>query len=162
MAQINQDPIILAQDQQFGDENEPMRSGPALPLAQDDIDELLYGEELPAGQRLTELRQLREQLYGSDAADVGERDSKLLLGEVDRAIAELESPGEGMDPTSVDHNPEDHRETLSPDDDLLLDAQEEDDESEADLFGEDLDDDDVLDAEEWEDGDTFDPAKGVH
>jgi hypothetical protein len=88
-----------------------------------------------------------------------------MVREIDRAIAELEGlPGEGMDPASVDHNPEDHRETLSPDDDLLLDLQDGEGDGEADLFGEDYVEEpahEVLDPKEW-DGDGFDSGKGVH
>ena len=82
---------------------------------------------------------MREQLTAAGSADVvGKRRRQPLVREINRAIGELEGlPGEGMDPVSVDHNPEDHRETLSPDDDLLLDLQDEDEEEEADLFGED-------------------------
>ena len=99
------------------------------------------------------------------AADVAGSDAAALLGEIGRAIGELQGlPGEGMDPASVDHNPEDHRETLSPDDDDLLDLLEEDEEEAVDLFGEDAVEEpaeEVLDPKEW-DEDGFDSTRGVH
>ena len=66
-----------------------------------------------------------------------------------------------MDASAIDHNPEDHSETLSPDSDEYLDriAAEQaslapEGEAEADL-------DKVLDDKEWTDGDGFDPERGV-
>ena len=103
-------------------------------------------------------------MTAAGSADVAGSDAASLLAEINRAISELQSlPGEGMDPASVDHNPEDHRETLSPDDDELLALLDEDEEEEADLFGDDYVEEpaEVLDPKEW-DGDGFDSGKGVH
>ena len=166
MSQINhQDAIVTARDTLFGDEAEQDRTGPAIPVGQDEIDELLYNEEIPAGDRVERLRQMREQMMAAGSVDGADSDSQSMVREISRAISELEGlPGEGMDPVSVDHNPEDHRETLSPDDDLLLDLQDGEEDGEADLFGEDSIDepaDEVLDPKEW-DGDGFDSGKGVH
>jgi hypothetical protein len=160
MSQItNQDAVVFARDNQFGDDDEQERTGPAQPVGQDEVDELLYNSGIDAGDRLMRLRQLREQMAAADGVDVADHDARGVLNEIDRAIGELEGmSGEGMDPASVDQNPEDHRETLSPDDDDLLDALKEDEEDEADLFGED----DVLDPEEWDkDEDGFDSERGV-
>jgi len=161
MSQINhQDAIVTARDTLFGDDDTEGRTGAALPVGKDDIDELLYSEGLPQAERLERLRQLRDEMVAAGAADFAGNDAAGLRGEIDRAISELEAlPGEGMDPASVDHNPEDHRETLSPDDDALLELQDGDEEDEADLFGEDFVEepaDGVLDPKEW-----VDSGKGV-
>jgi hypothetical protein len=134
----------------------------ADPLSQDELDELLYSEGFSREQRLDRLRGLRDTLVASQAADLGSNDPAALRRAVDRAIAELENgAGETMDASAVDHNPEDHSETLSPDSDEYLDriAAEQaslapEGEAEADL-------DKVLDDKEWTDGDGFDPERGV-
>lgn len=157
MSQINhQDAIVTARDTLFGDEAEQERTGPAIAVGQDEIDELLYNEEIPAGERAERLRQLRDQLMAAGSVDASESDPQPMLREIKRALGELEGlPGEGMDPVSVGHNPEDHRETLSPDDDLLLDLQEEDGDDEADLFGEAEEPvAEPLDPAEWDDVDS--------
>ena len=134
----HQDAIVTARDTLLGDEDEQAELGPAIAVNQHEVDELLYNEEIGAGDRATRLRQMREQLMGAGSVDASESDARGMVREIDRAIAELEGlPGEAMDPASVDHNPEDHRETLSPDDDVLLDMQDGEDDGEADLFGED-------------------------
>lgn len=171
MTQIHRDPIITARDTFFGDEFEP--SGLVLPVSQDEIDELLYTEGLTAADRLQRLKQLRDQMAETAPADAGTSDARSLGAEIERAISELQSfTGEGMDPTSVDQDPTQHRETMSPDDDDLLDLLEREHEEEAGLAEDDDEDDDdeddeddeevVLDASEWDDGDGFDPNKGVH
>ena len=80
----------------------------------------------------------------------------------ERAIAELEDAAvETMDASAIDHNPEDHSETLSPDSDEYLDrmaAEEASLNSEGD-GGDELDD--VLDEKEWAEGDGFEPERGV-
>lgn len=160
MSQINhQDAIVTARDTLFGDENDETRAGAALAVGQDEIDELLYGESLSRNERLARLQQLRDQMITAQAADLSDSDAAGMLGEIERAIAELDAVGgEGMDPASVDHNPEDHRETLSPDDDMLLDLMAEDGADEADVFAETRQ---PLDATEWEEDDGFDSDKGV-
>jgi hypothetical protein len=92
----------------------------AQPLSQAEIDELLYSDEFPRAERLERLRYYRDELREKEASDFGLDDPKALLGQIAEAISYLEdSFGESMDPASVDHNPEDHRETLSPDSDEL-------------------------------------------
>ena len=69
-----------------------------------------------------------------------------LLGVVNSAIAALEDGfGESMDAASVDHTPEDHRETLSPDSDELEAIEQADEES----LDDDIVENDVLDETEW-------------
>ena len=102
----------------------------AQPLSQAEIDELLYSDEFPREERLARLRQVRLDLSEQEASDFGSDDPGALLGMVNGAIAALESDvGESMDAASVDHNPEDHRETLSPDSDELEAIEEADEAS---------------------------------
>jgi hypothetical protein len=166
MSGINhQDAIVTARDTLFGDEEEQERLGPAIAVSQDEVDELLYNEEIPAAERTARLRQMRDQLAAAGSVDASDSDAQPMVREIERAIAELEGlPGEGMDPASVDHNPEDHRETLSPDDDLLLDLQDGDGDGEADLFGEDYVEEPAEDAPDRgeRDEDGLERGKGVH
>lgn len=129
----------------------------ATPLSQAEIDELLYSDEFPREERLARLRYYRDELSQQEASDFGLDDSGSLLGLVEEAISHLESGfGESMDPASVDHNPEDHRETLSPDSDELEAIEAEDEASIEEDLGK------VLAENEWDEGDGFDPNRGVH
>lgn len=134
----------------------------ADPLSQDELQELLYSDSFSREERIERLRDLRDTLVASESADLGSNDAASLRREVDRAIAELEdAAGETMDASAIDHNPEDHSETLSPDSDEYLDrmaAEEASLNSEGD-GGDELDD--VLDEKEWAEGDGFEPERGV-
>jgi hypothetical protein len=130
------------------------------PIGQTEIDELLYSDEFPREERLARLRYYRDELSEREASDFGLDDPGVLLGQVEEAIAALDAGGgESMDPASVDHNPEDHRETLSPDSDELEAIEAADEES----LEDDIVENDVLDETEWTDAeDGFRPEKGVH
>jgi hypothetical protein len=132
----------------------------AQPLSQAEIDELLYSDEFPREERLARLRQVRLDLSEQEQSDFGTDDPGSLLGVVNNAIAALEDGfGESMDAASVDHNPEDHRETLSPDSDELEAIEQADEES----LDDDIVENDVLGEMEWTDQeDGFEPRKGVH
>ena len=132
----------------------------AQPLSQAEIDELLYSDEFPRQERLARLRQVRLDLSEQEASDFGSDDPGSLLGVVNEAIAALEDGvGESMDAASVDHNPEDHRETLAPDSDELVAIEQADAES----LRDDIVENDVLDETEWtDDEDGFEPRTGVH
>jgi hypothetical protein len=134
MASINQDPIILGKDLLFGDENESIR-GPAQPVSQDDIEELLYNEEIPVADRVARLQQLRDDLGAQETLDFADNDPGNLLGEIDRALTRL--AGDGLTSEApLDLDPADHRETLAPDDDVREAIEAADEESvEDDLFG---------------------------
>lgn len=126
----------------------PMDTGPAdavdtlgmeLPVSQDEIEDLLYGEGRGAEERLDRLRELRLDLQARGAGDYFvEQDAPSLIAEIDRAIERLEvatgqrDGGELSDPVSLDVDPLAHRETLSPDDDELLDLAAADEASIAD------------------------------
>ena len=151
---VNQDSILLAKDLLFGDDDE--RPGPAQPVSQAEIEDLLYSDELSADERLTRLRQLRDEETTLETVDFGDEDPRDVLGEINRAISRLEATrGESMDPASVDHNAEDHRETMSPDSDERESIEDADESSVEDDIGE------VLDPEEREQVDGVDTRKGV-
>jgi hypothetical protein len=118
MSQNNFDPII-SQDVLPGDDSAPSNIG--NPISQAEIDDLLYGEELSAGERLARLRTLRDELQMQEADDVGEGDPQSLLMSVDEAIAALET-AESADNVAILEVERDlaDLEALSPDDDLRL------------------------------------------
>ena len=132
----------------------------ALPISQAEIEELLYGDDRPAGERIERLQELAGQLRDKESGDFGDNDPGALLGEITDAIARLMGGMERdldleFDEPTMDGDPLDHRETLSPDSDEL-DEIEEDDEASLSDRSEPLDDD-VLDPEEWsEDSEAVD------
>ena len=136
----------------------------ALPFGQDEIDELLYGDDRPPGERIERLSELAAAMRDQEPGDFGNGDTKALLGEIDEAIARLRGdmdrdPDLVFDEVSADDDPLNHRETLSPDSDELEEIEEED---EASLSSDDEPlSDDVLDPEEWSDGDGVDVDRGV-
>lgn len=138
VGRLNHTADVVGQEADVGEDD--YAPGIAQPLSQAEIDELLYGDEWSAEERLVRLRDFRDDLQSREAADFGSDDPGSLLQEVIAAIARLERAfGEGMDPSSVDHNPEDHRETLAPDSDELEAIEEEDEAS----LAEDLPEDDA-------------------
>ena len=159
---------ILAQDFVPPDGSGDMLT--ALPVAQAEIEELLYGDDRPPAERVTRLQELAAALREDEPGDFGDNDPKALLGEVEEAIARLtgdlnRDPDLAGDTVSADDDPLSHRETLSPDSDELEAIEEDDEESLSDEEGPvadtELNPDDVLDPKEWDDGDGFDVDKGV-
>lgn len=131
-------------------------------LSQDEIDELMNSDVLPASERLSRLVEIREHLSARVASEVGDNDAASLLGEVERGIATLQTQLNAVDErteagfdeleAAIDIDPLEHRETLAPDDDALLDMADGDDdddpdedEEEDDEEDDDLDDDDGQD-----------------
>ena len=142
----------------------------AQPVSSAEIEDLLYGEDRPAEERLARLREIADELRQMEPADFGDDDPGVLLGQIDEAIARLlggidRDPQAVFDEVSTDDDPLAHRETLSPDSDELKTIEEQDDESLDDGEGPVPDDElnpaDVLDPKEWDDGDGFDVNKGV-
>jgi hypothetical protein len=136
----------------------------ALPVSQSEIEELLYGDDRPAAERVERLKELAAALRDQQQGDFGDDDAGALYAEVEQAIAQLNGdlPADADladSSTAMDDDPLDHRETLSPDSDELEEIEEEDEAS----LSEDTEplDDSVLDPEEWQDGDGFDPTRGV-
>ncbi|MDB5615086.1 MAG: hypothetical protein JWQ22_2739 [Devosia sp.] len=149
---------IIPQDIEPGDASEAF--GIAEPYTQTEIEDLLYGDEQPAGQRLARLRELREQATVRESGDWGDQDSLKTMDELDRAIDELsamianDEDGDeyaGLAPT-FDNDPNDRLDALSPDDDEAREAIEGDDDGE---------EPEPLDETEWDDGDGFKPEDGV-
>lgn len=106
----------------------------ALPISQAEIEELLYGEDRPAEERVERLRELAAQMRDQEPGDFGGGDTKALLLEIDEAVARLSGdvdrdPDMAFDEVSTDDDPLNHRETLSPDSDELEEIEEEDEES---------------------------------
>lgn len=151
---------IIPQDIEPGDASEAF--GIAEPYTQTEIEDLLYGDDRPASQRLARLRELREQAMVRESGDWGDQDPAASMDELDRAIDELSAmiansdDGDeyaGLAPT-FDNDPNDRLDALSPDDEDGRHAIEGDDVEE--------DEPEPLDETEWDEGDGFDPDKGVH
>lgn len=140
---------LIAEDTPAGNDGDV--PGFAQPVSQAEIEELLYGDDWPAGERLARLLSIRAELSNLEATDFGDDDPRSLIGAIDEAVSRLNSlVGEGMDPTSVDHDPTAHRETLSPDSDELDAIAAEDEASLED------DEDGPIDKSQWIDGDGLD------
>ena len=114
-----------------------------LPLTQDELQDLLYGQSRSTEERLDLLRAFRSELADREGSDFGDDDPGALIAEIDGVIAELTgAERDGERPGALDIDPLAHRETLSPDSDELEDLLEADDNS--------LDADDADLAEELE------------
>jgi hypothetical protein len=135
----------------------------ALPVSQAEIEDLLYGDDRPAAERVERLAELAETLRNQEPGDFGDNDPARLVSEIDAAIARINGalerdPDLAFDETTMDDDPLNHRETLSPDSDEL-EAIEEDDEASLSDGSEPLEDE-VLDPEEWSE-DDLDVNRGV-
>lgn len=149
---------VLAQDILPQDGNDSTIT--AQPISQAEIEDLLYGDDRPAAERVERLAELADSLRAREPGDFGDNDPARLLTEIEGAIASIDGaldPDTEVDgPTMID-DPLNHRETLSPDSDEL-EAIEEDDEASLSDGSEPLDDE-VLDPEEWSE-DGFDVERG--
>ena len=85
MAHNNHD-AVLPQDTDFDNDDQP---GIAQPYTQSEVEELLYGEDRSASERLARLRELREESAIRESGDWGDQDPAAMLDELDRAIDEL-------------------------------------------------------------------------
>ena len=136
----------------------------ALPVSQAEIEDLLYGDDRPAEERIERLSEIGESLRNREPGDFGDNDPGMLLGEIDSAIARIRAGTERDrdmvtdDEPTMDDDPLNHRETLSPDSDEL-EAIEAQDEASLSDETEPLDDE-VLDPEEWSE-DDFDVSRGI-
>jgi hypothetical protein len=136
----------------------------ALPLSQSEIDELLYGDDRPAGERIERLQELAGQLRDQQTGDFGDNDPGALLREIDAAIARLSDGFDrdldvAFDEPTMDDDPLDHRETLAPDSDELEEIEEDDEASLSD--GSEPRDDNALNPEAWSSGDAAEVERGV-
>lgn len=135
----------------------------AQPISQAEIEELLYGDDRPPAERAQRLAELADSLRNQEPGDFGDNDPRRLLAEIDNAIARLtgtleRDPEAEFDEPTMDGDPLDHRETLSPDSDELEAIEEEDEASLTD--GSEPLEDEVLDPEEWSE-DESDVDRGV-
>jgi hypothetical protein len=156
---------IIPQDIEPGDASEAF--GLAEPYTQTEIEDLLYGDDRPASQRLARLRELREEAAVRESGDWGDQDPAATLDELDRAIDELSATLANSDEVSdsyagldagISNDPNDRLDALAPDDvDARLAIQ-----GDEDFYEDDEDDTEVLDEAEWDEGDDFRPEKGVH
>ena len=136
----------------------------ALPVSQAEIEDLLYGDDRPAEERIERLSEIADSLRNREPGDFGDNDPGVLLGEIDNAISRLRA-GTERDPEMItddeptmDDDPLNHRETLSPDSDELEEIEAKDEASLSD--GTEPLEDEVLDPEEWSE-DDFDVTRGV-
>jgi hypothetical protein len=135
----------------------------ALPISQSEVEELLYGDDRPVAERIERLQELSAQLRDKEPGDFGDNDPGALATEIDEAVARLRGdmdrdPDVVFDEPTMDGDPLDHRETLSPDSDELEEIEEDDEASLTD--GSEPLDDAVLDPEEWSE-DRSDVERGV-
>lgn len=160
----NQHGSIVAQDTTYDAVDQP---GLSRPYTQDEVDELLYGVDRSASERLGRLREIREEMAIRESGDWGGQDPAAMMEELDRAIDELSAAIANSD----DEDEEDYaplEPALSTDPNEKLDSLAPDDvDAISAIAGEDVDtadeeDPTPLDEAEWEDGDGFDPQKGVH
>ena len=155
---------MVPQETNFDNADQP---GIAQPYTQSEVEELLYGDDRPASERLERLHELRAESAIRESGDWGDQDPAAMLDELDRAIDELSATIANADDgddyaglaPSFDNDPADRLDALAPDDVDARHAIESDDE-----FFDDEDEDELtpLDATEWDEGDEFKPERGVH
>ena len=154
---------VVPQDTNFDNADQP---GIAQPYTQSEVEELLYGDDRPASERLAQLRALRDESAIRESGDWGDQDPAAMLDEIDRAIDELSATianSEDSDDfaglaTTFDNDPNDRLDALSPDDDEARQAIEGDE----DEFFEDDDDDNSLEEEAWDGGEEFRTERDLH
>lgn len=145
---------ILPQDTGPGDAEEEVIAGMAISMGE--VEELLYGDDRPVEARVDRLRELAEELRARESGEVADNDAETLLAEIERAIGELQSKGgRSSEPGALDVDPAAHRETLAPDSDEREALEDADEDSVEEDIGE------VLAPGEWDEGDGFDPGRGV-
>ena len=154
---------VVPQDTNFDNADQP---GVAQPYTQSEVEELLYGADRPASERLAQLRALRDESAIRESGDWGDQDPAAMLDEIDRAIDELSATianSEDSDDfaglaTTFDNDPNDRLDALSPDDDEARQAIEGDE----DEFFDDDDDDNSLEEEAWDGGEEFRTERDLH
>jgi hypothetical protein len=153
---------MVPQDTNFDNADQP---GIAQPYTQSEVEELLYGDDRPASERLARLRELRDESAIRESGDWGDQDPAAMLEELDRAIDELSAiVANGDDDeayaglaTNFDNDPADRLDALSPDDEdgrYAIEGDDEimDEEEEAAL----------LEEPEWDGGEEFRTDRDFH
>jgi hypothetical protein len=155
---------MVPQDTNFDNADQP---GIAQPYSQTEIEDLLYGGDRPASERLARLKELRDEAAIRESGDWGDQDPAAMLDELDRAIDELSATiANGDDAetyaglaTNFDNDPEDRLDALSPDDEDARHAIEGD---EDEAFFDDEEEDNALEDEIWDGGDEFRTDKDLN
>jgi hypothetical protein len=155
---------MVPQETNFDNADQP---GIAQPYTQSEVEDLLYGDDRPASERLARLRELRDESAIRESGDWGDQDPAAMLDELDRAIDELSATianSEDNDDfaglaTTFDHDPADRLDSLSPDDDEARHAIEGDEEG---YFDDEDDEDDSLEEEAWDGGEEFRTERDLH
>lgn len=150
---------MVPQDTNFDNADQP---GIAQPYTQSEVEELLYGDDRPASERLARLRELRDESAIRESGDWGDQDPAAMLDELDRAIDELSATLANSDDndayaglaTTFDNDPTDRLDALSPDDDEARSAIAGDEDDE--------DEDDSLEEEVWDGGAEFRTDPDLH
>ncbi|MDO8360584.1 MAG: hypothetical protein Q7T08_11165 [Devosia sp.] len=153
---------MVPQDTNFDNADQP---GIAQPYTQSEVEELLYGNDRPASERLARLRELRDESAIRESGDWGDQDPAAMLDEIDRAIDELSATIANADDnedfaglaTTFDNDPAERLDTLSPDDEETRRAIEGDEEA---FF--DDEDDEALEEENWDGGEEFRTDRDLH
>lgn len=153
---------LVPQDTNFDNADQP---GIAQPYTQSEVEELLYGNDRPASERLARLRELRDESAIRESGDWGDQDPSAMLDEIDRAIDELSATIANADDnedfaglaTTFDNDPAERLDTLSPDDEETRHAIEGDEEA---FF--DDEDDEALEEETWDGGEEFRTDRDLH
>ncbi len=153
---------LVPQDTNFDNADQP---GIAQPYTQSEVEELLYGNDRPASERLARLRELRDESAIRESGDWGDQDPAAMLDEIDRAIDELSATIANADDnedfaglaTTFDNDPAERLDTLSPDDEETRHAIEGDEEA---FF--DDEDDEALEEETWDGGEEFRTDRDLH
>ena len=154
---------MVPQDTNFDNADQP---GIAQPYTQSEVEELLYGDDRPATERLAQLRALRDESAIRESGDWGDQDPAAMLEEIDRAIDELSATianSEDNDDfaglaTTFDNDPADRLDALSPDDEDGRYAIEGDEEA----FFDDDEDEESLEEESWDGGEEFRTDRDLH
>ncbi|ODT80776.1 MAG: hypothetical protein ABS76_15020 [Pelagibacterium sp. SCN 64-44] len=108
---------LVPQETSFDNADTP---GIAQPYSQTEIEDLVYGEDRPVGERIERLKEMRSEAIARESGDFGDQDPAAMLDELDRAIEELQRDVSNMDETGesavMSADPADHLDALSPDD----------------------------------------------
>jgi hypothetical protein len=155
---------MVPQETNFDNADQP---GIAQPYTQSEVEELLYGGDRPASDRLARLRELRDESAIRESGDWGDQDPAAMLDELDRAIDELSATianSEDNDDfaglaTTFDNDPADRLDGLSLDDADARHAIVGDEEG---FFDDEDDEDDGLEEEAWDGGEEFRTERDLH
>lgn len=109
---------LVPQETSFDNADTP---GIAQPYSQSEIEDLLFGDDRPAQDRIARLQEMRAEAIARESGDFGGRDPASILEEIDRAIEQLQGDLDNAEATgdfdiSSIRDPQDHLDALAPDD----------------------------------------------